>query len=162
MCFSFPSWMLYIPSVLSSLFRPTIQFNYISNLLPWLISRSGVLQIHSAGEDPCFLRIPKVQSRVHKTRHWSLPWARRVQATPPYPISLRSILLIPSHLRLGLPNCNFHSRFPTDILYICLPCVLRVHIILLDLITLKMFDEYYKSLSSSLRNSFHPSLSFPF
>jgi hypothetical protein len=32
--------------------------------------------------------------------HWSLSWARSIQSIPPHPISLRSILILSSHLRL--------------------------------------------------------------
>jgi hypothetical protein len=52
-----------------------------------------------------------------RARHWSLSWARWIQFTPSHPISLRSILLLSSHLRLGLPSGLFLSCFPTKILY---------------------------------------------
>jgi hypothetical protein len=41
-----------------------------------------------------------------KARHWTLSWASRIQFAPSIPISLRSILMLSSHLRLGLPNQN--------------------------------------------------------
>jgi hypothetical protein len=34
--------------------------------------------------------------------HWSLSWARWTQSTPSYPVSLRRILILSSHLRLDL------------------------------------------------------------
>jgi hypothetical protein len=41
-----------------------------------------------------------------KARHWTLFWASRILFAPSKPISLRSILILSSHLRLGLPsNC---------------------------------------------------------
>jgi hypothetical protein len=42
-----------------------------------------------------------------RTLNCSISWARSVQAIPPYPIYLRSILILPSHLRPGLPNDLF-------------------------------------------------------
>jgi hypothetical protein len=36
--------------------------------------------------------------------HWSLSWARSIQSTPSHLISLRSILILSTHLRLGLPS----------------------------------------------------------
>jgi len=37
-----------------------------------------------------------------RTRHWYLSWARWIQSTPRHPISLRSILILSSHLHLWL------------------------------------------------------------
>jgi hypothetical protein len=50
-------------------------------------------------------------TNVHYRVHWSLSWARLIQSIPPHPISLRSILILSTHLRLGLPSGLFHSGF---------------------------------------------------
>jgi hypothetical protein len=59
--------------------------------------------------------------------HESLFWVRWIQTTPTHPISLRSILILSTQLRLGLPSGLFPSGFPTNILYAFLfaPSVLR-------------------------------------
>jgi len=58
---------------------------------------------------------------------------------PPHSTSYRSILILSSHLRLGLPSGLFPSGFPTKTLYTPLFSPIRatcpVHQILLDFIT---------------------------
>jgi len=91
------------------------------------------------------------------TRHLSLSWASSIQSIPPHPTSLKSILILSSHLRLGLPSGLFPSGFPTKTLYMplhsptCTTC--PAHPILLDFITHTILGEQYRSLSSSLCSS---------
>jgi hypothetical protein len=51
-----------------------------------------------------------------KARHWTLSWASRIQFAPSIPLSLRSILMLSSHLRLGLLSGLFPSGLPTETL----------------------------------------------
>jgi hypothetical protein len=53
--------------------------------------------------------------------HWQVPatclsWVSSIQTIPPHPTSWRSILILSSHLRLGLPSGLFPSGFPTKTL----------------------------------------------
>jgi len=82
-------------------------------------------------------------------RHLSLSWASSIQSIPPHSISWRSILILSSHLRLGLPSDLFPSRFRTKTLYTPLlshvSTTCPVHLILLDFITPKILGEQYRS-----------------
>jgi hypothetical protein len=41
--------------------------------------------------------------------HWSLSWARSIQSTPSHPISLRSILILSTHLHLNIHE--IHTQY---------------------------------------------------
>ena len=54
---------------------------------------------------------------ITSVRHLSLSWASPIQSTYPHPTSWRSILILSTHLRLGLPSGLLPSGFPTKTLY---------------------------------------------
>ena len=89
-------------------------------------------------------------------RHLSLSSASSIQSIYPHPTSWRSIVILSTHLHLGLPSGLFPSGFPTKILYTPLSSPIRAtcpaHLILLDFITRTTLGEEYKSFSSSLCN----------
>jgi len=69
---------------------------------------------------PAFYGTRRFITAFTSGRHLSLFWTRSSQAKPaplPNPISWRSILLLSSHLCLGLPSGFFLSGFPTKSLY---------------------------------------------
>jgi len=92
-------------------------------------------------------------------RHLSLSWASPIQFTYPHPTSWRSILILSTHLRLGLPSCLRPSGFTTKTLYTPLSSPIRAtcpaHLILLDFIIRTILGEQYKSFSSSLCSLLH-------
>jgi len=92
-------------------------------------------------------------------RHLSLSWASPIQYIYPHPTSWRSILILSTHLSLGLPSGFFPSGFPTKTLYTPFSSPIRAtcpaHHILLDFITVTILGEEYKSFSSSLCNLLH-------
>ena len=87
-------------------------------------------------------------------RQLSLYQARAIQSMSSHPTSWRSILILPYHLRQGLPSGLFLSGLPTKILYTRVLAHIRatcpIHLILLDFITRTIFCEEHRSLSSSL------------
>ena len=58
-------------------------------------------------------------------RHLSLSWANSIQSPQLPPTSWRSILILSSHLRLGLPRGLFPSGFLTRIMYTTLPSPIK-------------------------------------
>ena len=86
--------------------------------------------------------------------HLSLSWASPIQSTYPHPTSCRCILILSTHLRLGLPSGLFPSGFPTKTLYAPHSSPIRAtypaHLILLDFNTCTILGEEYRSFSSSL------------
>ena len=70
-------------------------------------------------------RNPKVHYRTNKLRHLSLPWASPIQSIHPHPTSWRSILILSTHLCLGLPSGLLPSGFPSNTLYTPLSSPIR-------------------------------------
>ena len=96
---------------------------------------------------------------IISVRHLSLSWASPIQSIYPHPTSRRSILILSTHLRLGLPSCFLPSGFPTKTLYTPFSSPIRAtcpaHLIILDFITRTILGEQYKSFSSSLCSLLH-------
>ena len=108
---------------------------------------------------PAFYVTRKFITAFTSARHLSVSWARSIQSMPPHPTSWRSILIVSSHLRLGLLRGLFPSGFPAKTLYMPFLSPIRAtctaYFILLDLITRTIFGEQYRSLSSSLCSFLH-------
>jgi hypothetical protein len=102
-------------------------------------------------EIPRIYGTPKFITILTSVRHLSLSWARSIQFPQSTPTSWRSLLILSSHIRLGLPNVLFPSGFPTNTLCTHLPPPIRAtcpaHLRLLDFTTRTILGKEYRSLS---------------
>ena len=129
-------------------------------LTPWcrvLLEKLTGLQL--VKKFPAFHGTRNFITALTSVRHLSLTWASPIQSIYPHPTSWRSILILSTHLHLGLRSSLFPSSFRTKALYTSLSSSIRAtcsaHLILLDFITRTILGVKYKSFKSSLYNLLH-------
>jgi len=92
------------------------QLTYL--LTPWsrvILEKLTGLQL--VKKFPAFYGTRRFVTALTSVRHLSLSWASPIQSPYPHPTSWRSILILSTHLCLGLPSGLFPSGFPTKTLY---------------------------------------------
>ena len=95
-------------------------------LTPWcrvLLEKLTGLQL--VKKFPTFHGTRRFITALTSVRHLSLFWASPIQSIYPHPTSWRSILILSTHLRLGLPSGFLPSGFPTKTLYTPLSSPIR-------------------------------------
>ena len=95
-------------------------------LTPWcrvLLEKPTGLQL--VKKFPAFHGTRRFITALTSVRHLSLSWASSIQSIYPHPTSWRSVLILSTHLRLGLPSGLFPSGFHTKTLYIPLSSSIR-------------------------------------
>ena len=100
-----------------------IRLNLLTQLLtylltPWcrvLLEKLTGLQL--VKKFPAFHGTRRFITALTSVRQLSLSWASPIQSIYPHPTSWRSILILSTHLRLGLPSGLLPSSFPTKTLY---------------------------------------------
>ena len=117
-----------------------IKSKYTYLLTPWcrvLLEKLTGLQLDN--KLPAFHGTRRFITALTSVRHLSLSWASPIQSIYPHPTSWRSVLILSTRLRLGLPSGLFPSGFPTKTLYTPLSSPIHAtcpaHLILLDFIT---------------------------
>ena len=63
---------------------------------------------------PAFHGTWRFITALTSVRHQSLSWASPIQSIYPHPTSWSSIILLSTHLRLGLPSGLFHLHYSDD------------------------------------------------
>ena len=168
-CYRFQSWIYYLKPFLVSSKRYANVFDDIVNeivcesvnrsmknyhlltylLPPWcrvLLEKLTGLQL--VKKFRTFHGTRRFITAITSVRHLSLSRANPTQSIYPHPTSWRSILILSTHLRLGLPSSLLPSGFPTKTLYTPFPhqdpihplsspirATCPAHLILLDFIT---------------------------
>ena len=87
-------------------------------LNPWcrvLLEKLTGLQL--VKKFPTFHGTRRFITALTSVRHLSLSWASLIQSICPHPTSWRSIIILSTHLRLGLPSGLLPSGFPTKTIY---------------------------------------------
>jgi hypothetical protein len=92
------------PSLIHTIYLLTYVLPY--SLTPWKkLFLEKLTDSHLVKKFPAFYGTGRFITAFSNSRHLSQSWARSIQSVPPHIISWRSILILSSHLRLGLPSC---------------------------------------------------------
>ena len=130
----------------SDMVRYTYIFLLTYLLTPWCrVLHEKLTGLQLVKKFPAFHGTRRFITAFTSVRHLSLSWARPIQSIYPHPTSWRSVLILSTHLRLGLPSGFLPSDFPTKTLYIPLSRPIRAtcpaHLILHDFITRTILGE---------------------
>jgi hypothetical protein len=107
-------WLLFDFTLKCETLQCTIYL--LTYLWRWaLLEEEPILQLLK--NFPAFYGTRRFITVFTRVLHWFLSWARSIQSIPSHPISLRSKLILSTHLHLGLPSGHFPSGFSTNILY---------------------------------------------
>jgi len=85
---------------------------------PWCrVLLEKQIGLHLVKKFPAFHGTRSFNNAITSARHLSLFWASPIESIYPHPTSWRSIVILSTHLHLGLPSGLLPSGFPTNALY---------------------------------------------
>jgi hypothetical protein len=108
-----------LPVHLISFYYVYVTFTYLLTPCSRVLLEKLTVNFAASQEIPRIYGTRKFLAVPTTARHLSLSWTNSIQSPRPPPTSWRSILILSSHLRRGLPNDLFPSGFPTNTL--CTP-----------------------------------------
>ena len=118
--------------IIEALYKLTVNFIFIFCvgitylLTPWcrvLLEKLTGLQL--VKKFPAFHKTRRFITALTSVRHLSLSWASPIQSIYTHATSWRSVLILSTHLHLGLPSGLLPSSFPTKTLYTPLSSPIR-------------------------------------
>jgi len=94
-------------------FKTTLTYLHTYLLTPWYRVRLEQLTgLQLVKKFPAFHGTRRFITAFTSIRHFSLSWASPIQSICPHPTSWRFILILSTHLRLGLSSGLFPTGFP--------------------------------------------------
>jgi len=96
-------------------FEKLVHLTYLLTYLltPWCrVLLENLIGLKLVKKFPAFYETRRFITALTSVRHPSLTWANPIQSTYPHPTSWRSILILNTHLRLGLPSVSFPPISP--------------------------------------------------
>jgi hypothetical protein len=108
------------------------------------MEQSPSIVTHIVKKFPAFYGIRRFITVFTRARHWSLSCVSCIKSASSHSVSPTSILILSSHLRLGLPSGIFLQIFRTIfvcISYLSYVCYIPVPPIFLDSLALTVFGK---------------------
>ena len=130
----------------ASAHRLTYSLTYL--FTPWcrvLLEKLTGLQL--VKKFPAFHGTRRLITALTSVRHLSLSWASPIQPIYPHPTSWRSVLILSTHLLLGLPSGLFPSGFPTKTTSDYPPLIIFFEIYFIPLLSVcNLYHSFYRVL----------------